>query len=139
MSCLSSIQLTTRAIGVERFGASKPDVKWAGLFGAGGENKKYGFEPEVSSSSEACVDTKISLHQVSAHRNDELTAIHHPSGTLLEADLMFNLPAKEQYSRAGGIPSWFSLMAGSLSPGGMVHSRLISGVFGNKQECVITG
>jgi len=36
-----------RAIGVSRFAEEKPDVKWAGLFGSGGENKTYGFEPEV--------------------------------------------------------------------------------------------
>ncbi len=37
----------TRPIGVSRFAQEKPGVKWAGLFGAGGEEKKYGFEPEV--------------------------------------------------------------------------------------------
>lgn len=40
--------LTSRAIGVSRFEKAKPNVKWAGLFGAGGEDKTYGFEPEVS-------------------------------------------------------------------------------------------
>lgn len=32
---------------MSRFAEEKPDVKWAGLFGAGGENQQYGFEPEV--------------------------------------------------------------------------------------------
>lgn len=36
-----------QAIGVKRFGHQKPEVKWAGLFRAGGEDKKYGFEDEV--------------------------------------------------------------------------------------------
>jgi hypothetical protein len=37
-----------RAIGVTRHKEQKPDVKWAGLFGSGGDELKYGFEPEVS-------------------------------------------------------------------------------------------
>jgi hypothetical protein len=45
----------------------------------------------------------MSLHNVSSHVNDELIAIHHPTGTMLEADILFNLPATEQYSRAGGL------------------------------------
>jgi len=65
---------------------------------------------------------------VSAHRNHELTAIHHPSGTLLEADLLFNLPPTEQYSRAGGIPFWFSWIAGTMSPGGRVQNGIAKGL-----------
>ncbi|RSH82660.1 uncharacterized protein EHS24_007654 [Apiotrichum porosum] len=102
-----------KAIGVSRFEKAKPNVKWAGLFGAGGEDKTYGFEPEIS------------LHQVSAHVNDELTAIHHPSGTLLEADLLFNLPPKEQYSRAGGLTFFSRLLGGSFSPDGSLHKSAI--------------
>jgi hypothetical protein len=115
-----------RTIGVRRFGKLKPEVKWAGLFGAGGEEKTYGFEPEVS------------LHQVSAHVNHELAAIHHPSGTLLEADLLFNLPPKEQYSRTGGVPMLVGWLGGSLSPGGILHNRMANSIFGKKQECVST-
>lgn len=40
--------LTARTIGVPRFKDKLPDVKWTGLFGAGGETQKYGFEDEVS-------------------------------------------------------------------------------------------
>jgi hypothetical protein len=36
-----------RIIGVERFKTKYPNVPWTGLFGAGGENETYGFEPEV--------------------------------------------------------------------------------------------
>ncbi|KAL1413282.1 hypothetical protein Q8F55_001038 [Vanrija albida] len=101
-------------IGVKRFGEEKPDVKWAGLFGAGGEDKKYGFEDEIT------------LVNVSAHINDELAAIHHPSGTLIEGDLFLNLPATEQYSRAGGQPYWFRAIGGGYFFGanGALHSGL---------------
>ncbi|CAK9785619.1 hypothetical protein CC85DRAFT_272456 [Cutaneotrichosporon oleaginosum] len=108
---------SAQPIGVSRFKDEKPDVNWAGLFGAGGQDKKYGFEPEIT------------LHQVAAHRNDELMALHHPSGTLLQADMLFNMPPNEQYSRAG-LPLWFRLLgSGSwMAPGSMVHERLINGV-----------
>jgi hypothetical protein len=42
-------RLTIRAIGVSRHGEQKPDIQWAGLYGSGGDDLKYGFEPEVRS------------------------------------------------------------------------------------------
>ena len=39
--------LMKRAIGVTRLKDQKPGMKWAGLFGSGGDDLKYGFEPEV--------------------------------------------------------------------------------------------
>ncbi|WVQ79871.1 hypothetical protein IAT38_001971 [Cryptococcus sp. DSM 104549] len=113
-----------QAIGVERFKEKKPDIPWAGLFGPNvdGEIKKYGFEPEIS------------LHQVSAHINHELTAIHHPSGTLIEADMLFNLPPTEQYSRTSGLPAVFKWLGSgaSMSPGGKVHAGMASSVTKDK-------
>ena len=41
------VELKYRAIGVARFKEKKPHVNWAGLFGLGGEDKQYGFEPHV--------------------------------------------------------------------------------------------
>jgi hypothetical protein len=114
-------------IGVSRFAQEKPGVKWAGLFGAGGEEKTYGFEPEVWMTAKEL--TQITLHQCSAHRNDELMAIHHPSGTLIEADMLFNMPPTEQYSRSS-LPWWFRMLGGGswMAPGGAIHERLMSGV-----------
>lgn len=114
---------TAKPIGVTRVKDKKPDIQWAGLFGSGGENQQYGFEPDIT------------LHQVSAHTNHELTAIHHPSQTLLQADLLFNLPPNEQYSRAGGIPGLFKLFGGgkAMSPGTSVHSAMATGVLKDKE------
>jgi hypothetical protein len=43
---------------------------------------------------------------VSGHANKEVALLHVPSKTLIQADLLFNLPAKEQYSMPGaGKPS----------------------------------
>ncbi|WVQ98280.1 hypothetical protein IAU59_005403 [Kwoniella sp. CBS 9459] len=112
-------------IGVERFKEKKPNIPWAGLFGPNtdGDTKKYGFEPEIS------------LHQVSAHVNHELTAIHHPSGTLIQADMLFNLPPTEQYSRNGGIPSLMKLTGSgkSMSPGGKVHDLMANQISKDKE------
>jgi hypothetical protein len=38
---------------------------------------------------------------VHSHSNKELALLHKPSKTLIQADLMFNLPATEQFSKAG--------------------------------------
>ncbi|WVQ69504.1 uncharacterized protein L199_007724 [Kwoniella botswanensis] len=115
---------SAEAIGVERCKEKKSNISWAGIFGPkdDGESKKYGFEPEVS------------LHQVSAHINHELTAVHHPSGTLIQADMLFNLPATEQYSRAGGLPTLFKWLGGgkSMSPGGKVHDLMANQISKDK-------
>lgn len=36
-----------------------------------------------------------------AHANREISFLHKPSRTLIEADVLFNLPAREQYSKTG--------------------------------------
>lgn len=71
---------------------------------------------------------------MSSHVNHELTAIHHPSQTLLQADLLFNLPATEQYSRAGGLPTLTKLFGGGkgMSPGSAVHSTMAGAVVKDK-------
>ncbi|TVY41323.1 hypothetical protein LOCC1_G004939 [Lachnellula occidentalis] len=46
-------------------------------------------------------DREFEYEFVDAHPNKELVFCHKPSRTLIEADLLFNLPATEQYSRTG--------------------------------------
>jgi len=46
-------------------------------------------------------DAEFDYEFVDGHVNKELVFNHRPTGTLIEADLIFNLPAHEQYSRAG--------------------------------------
>jgi hypothetical protein len=48
------------------------------------------------------VDAEMDYELIDAHVNKELVFFHRPSRTLLQADLIFNLPATEQYSRTGG-------------------------------------
>ncbi|WWD21681.1 hypothetical protein CI109_106167 [Kwoniella shandongensis] len=114
-----------QAIGLERFKEQKPEISWSGLFGkkTDGDKKTYGFEPEIT------------LHQVAAHINHELTAIHHPSGTLIEADLLFNLFPVEQYSRSGGLPFFFKAFSSwkTMSPGGKTHDLMAAQVIKDKE------
>ncbi|ORX34075.1 hypothetical protein BD324DRAFT_638279 [Kockovaella imperatae] len=100
-------------IGVERFAKSKPQIQWAGLFGAGGETKQYGFEPHIT------------LLQFTAHPNHELMAVHHPSKTLIQGDMLFNLPPKEQYSRVG-MPFFVKTAGHKMSPEEHFHASTIS-------------
>jgi len=46
-------------------------------------------------------DNEFHSEYVHAHQNKELVFCHRPSGTLIEADLLFNLPATEQMSKSG--------------------------------------
>jgi len=50
-------------------------------------------------------DADFEYEYVDAHPNKELVFFHKPSKTLIEADLMFNLPATEQYSKSGVDPT----------------------------------
>jgi hypothetical protein len=45
-------------------------------------------------------DRDFDSEYVYAHGNKELVFHHKPSGTLIEADLLFNLPATEQFSKS---------------------------------------
>ena len=47
------------------------------------------------------LDAEMDYELVDAHVNKELVFFHRPSKTLIQADLFFNLPATEQYSRTG--------------------------------------
>ncbi|KAE8386339.1 Nse4 C-terminal-domain-containing protein [Aspergillus alliaceus] len=46
-------------------------------------------------------DSEFETEYVYGHPSRELVFLHKRSGTLIEADLLFNLPAREQYSKTG--------------------------------------
>ncbi|KAK5133293.1 hypothetical protein LTR08_008027 [Meristemomyces frigidus] len=46
-------------------------------------------------------DREFDMEYVHSHANKELVFNHRPSRTLIQADLLFNLPATEQFSRTG--------------------------------------
>ncbi|KAF8859789.1 hypothetical protein BDZ45DRAFT_688876 [Acephala macrosclerotiorum] len=62
-------------------------------------------------------DREFDYEFVDAHTNKELVFCHKPSKTLIEADLIFNLPATEQYSRVPGADAssgWATKIFGAL-------------------------
>lgn len=66
-------------------------------------------------------DAEFDVEFVDAHPNKEIVFFHRPSRTLVEADLLFNLPATEQYSKTGEDASsgWASkLVAGLMNTKG---------------------
>lgn len=50
-------------------------------------------------------DAEFEMEYVYGHPSKELVFFHKPSRTLIEADLLFNLPAREQYSKTPDGPS----------------------------------
>lgn len=46
-------------------------------------------------------DKEFEVEYVDAHINKELVFLHKKSKTLIEADMLFNMPAHEQYSKTG--------------------------------------
>ncbi|KAL4913951.1 beta-lactamase-like protein [Aspergillus aurantiobrunneus] len=46
-------------------------------------------------------DKEFDIEYVYGHGSKEVVFLHRPSCTVIEADLLFNLPAREQYSKTG--------------------------------------
>ncbi|GAM85485.1 hypothetical protein ANO11243_034920 [Dothideomycetidae sp. 11243] len=65
----------------------------------------YIWKKDVQPSVDAEFDKEFEYTFVSAHPNKELVFNHKPTKTLIQADLMFNLPATEQYSKSGVSPT----------------------------------
>jgi hypothetical protein len=75
-------------IGVDGVEPKVPGVKFAGVYGKDPEGTLYGYEDEIEAV------------YFSAFENKDVAFYHKASKTLVEADLLFNLPAHEQYSKS---------------------------------------
>ncbi|KAG8863503.1 hypothetical protein FRB96_008243 [Tulasnella sp. 330] len=93
-----------KVIGVDVLEAKVPSVKFAGLYGKDPAGTLYGYEPEIIG------------HHFSGFENKDVAFLHAPSRTLIEADLLFNLPATEQYSKSKDSAKTWVPFVGSLSP-----------------------
>ncbi|KAK7204160.1 hypothetical protein BZA70DRAFT_202740 [Myxozyma melibiosi] len=63
-------------------------------------------------------------------RNKEIGILHVPTKTFIEADVMFNLPATEQYSKSSTKPTgFFSRLFNRLHPYSAWHKRMIGAAF----------
>lgn len=105
---------SAKVIGVEALIQKKQGiVTFDGAYGKDPEGTKYGFEPEIT----ACY--------FSGFANKDVAFLHAPSKTLIEADLIFNLPAKEQYSNttsSGRLP----IVGDLLTPFTIMHKRFLN-------------
>lgn len=93
-------------------------VKFAHVFSA--KNKRdMRISPEF--------DDEFDYEFINSHQNKELVFVHKPTKTLIEADVLFNLPATEQYSKSGMNASSgiFTKLFGSImnTRGDMVWQR----------------
>ena len=89
------------------------------VYGKDPEGTKYGFEDEIKA------------QYFSGFVGKDVVFFHLASKTLVEADLLFNLPGKEQYSKSkssGGFP-----FIGQLSPYTWTHKRFVWGSGGDKE------
>jgi len=94
---------------IERHGDK--DLKFDGVWGTDPADTKYGFEDEIK----ACF--------FSGYRNKDVAFLHTNSKVLVQADLLFNLPGKEQYSKSKSSAYLFGISG--LSPSSWFHKRLV--------------
>ncbi|OSD02699.1 hypothetical protein PYCCODRAFT_1452177 [Trametes coccinea BRFM310] len=88
---------------------AKEGLKFDGAWGADPASTRYGFEGDV----QHCY--------FSGFKNKDVAFFHPKSRTMIEADLLFNLPAREQYSKTGS-PGYFPIF-GNLNPYSWAHKR----------------
>jgi hypothetical protein len=84
-----------------------------GAYGRDPADTKYGYEPEI----EAIYFSGFSMKDVAF--------LHAPSKTLIQADLLFNLPGNEQYSKSKTSPKL--PIIGSFQPFGKIHKHFLWG------------
>ena len=66
----------------------------------------------------------------SGFQKKDVAFLHVPSRTLIEADLLFNLPSREQFSLTGSSGSFF---LGNVNPSKGLHKRAVWGLGEDKE------
>ncbi|KAG8898568.1 hypothetical protein FRB99_007345, partial [Tulasnella sp. 403] len=105
-----------KVIGVSGLEVKVPDVKFAGLYGKDPEGTKYGFEDEINA------------QYFSAFENKDVAFCHKASKTLIEADLLFNFPPKEQYSKSTESATTWVPLIGRVRPFTWLHKQFLGGL-----------
>ncbi|KAF8512044.1 hypothetical protein JB92DRAFT_3083399 [Gautieria morchelliformis] len=103
---------SAKLIGVEPLLTKKKCPKLDGAYGHDPPETKYGYEDEVC----ACA------FYFPGFKNKDVAFHHIPTKTLIVADLLFNLPPTEQYSKQERKPFLFKF---TLSPYQWLHRRAI--------------
>jgi len=99
-----------KLIGVRPLLNKRQDLPWDGAYGHDPKDTEYGFESEIK----ACYFT--------SHPSKDVAFLHPDSKSMINADLLFNLPAIEQFSKAKAVP-WF-LRSSGYGPWSMTHKRI---------------
>ncbi|EED17623.1 conserved hypothetical protein [Talaromyces stipitatus ATCC 10500] len=87
-------------------------------------------------------DREIDIEYVDGHGNKEIVFLHKPSRTMIQADLIFNLPAKEQYSRTNESPTsgiftkLFTPLISANPPPATWHKRFVWYITANDRKSV---
>ncbi|CRG87633.1 Pyrolysin [Talaromyces islandicus] len=87
-------------------------------------------------------DREFDIEYVDGHGNKEIVFLHKPTKTMIQADLIFNLPAKEQYSRTNESPTsgiWtkiFSPLISANPPPATWHKRFVWYITANDRKSV---
>jgi hypothetical protein len=113
--------LAPKGLAAKRQKQNNPEVPIAVEFDAPIPNS-VSVDPEF----DAAFDSTV----VAAHPNKELVFNHRASGTLVEADLLFNLPATEQNSRMPGG------LYGAEAGGGNAWTKVFSSVMHTQGEAL---
>ncbi|KAG5351614.1 hypothetical protein C0989_005582 [Termitomyces sp. Mn162] len=113
------------------------DLKFDGAWGRDSPTTSYGFEDEVHMLIIFNIlmidplDRQIKACFFSGFKNKDVAFLHVESKVLIEADLLFNLPATEQYSKSSSTPN-LPFIRG-LSPTSWFHPRMIWSLGVNKE------
>jgi hypothetical protein len=95
-------------------------LRFDGAWGKDASGTKYGFEQEIQHI------------YFTGHVNKDVAFYHADSKTLIEADLLLNLPATEQYSQT---KSWLPLVGFGLYPGSAIQKFFVTkGMTNNFEE-----
>jgi len=95
------------------------DLVFDGVWGRDAPNTQYGFEDEI----EHCY--------FSGFKNKDIAFLHKPSKSLIQADLLMNLPAKEQYSKSKPPSALFNFNFGPSSS--WLYPRLVRSLGEDKE------
>eukprot|EP01119_Soliformovum_irregulare_P015745 TRINITY_DN4478_c0_g1_i1.p1 TRINITY_DN4478_c0_g1~~TRINITY_DN4478_c0_g1_i1.p1 ORF type:complete len:241 (-),score=58.72 TRINITY_DN4478_c0_g1_i1:39-761(-) len=99
-----------KVIGVEGLDKKRTEVSWDGLYQGESDNQpQFGFEDEI--------DARYFRGSV----NKDVLFLHKEGKTLLVADVLFNLPPKEQHKDFGPIQN---ILLGSMNPQSTLHRLL---------------
>ncbi|TFK41494.1 hypothetical protein BDQ12DRAFT_678086 [Crucibulum laeve] len=110
-----------KVIGVEPLFAKKQaeGLELDGAYGKDSPETTYGFEDEIK----ACY--------FSGFKSKDVAWFHVASKTLIQADLLFNLPGTEQYSKVKKSPK--IPIIGKFDPWGSIHKRFVWGQGADKE------